>query len=152
MSFRHKRAVFPHSRAMAALVQAFAHQNLDKAFELYCQLQQDSAGAAAVTLSDRFMWQSLIEAACRKARLDIALQVHSLRIHVHELPCVAHSLPQIFETQDLLDVLSTVVAALDDILSCSLPSLHPFCTPLPCCSYCARAFILLLQKSKFKLN
>lgn len=76
--FRHKRAVFPHSRAMAALVQAFANQNLDKAFELYCQLQQDSAGAAAVTLSDRFMWQSLIEASCRKSRLDIALQVWSL--------------------------------------------------------------------------
>ena len=72
---RHKGAVFPHSRAMAALVQAFCYQDLDKAFDLYSQLQQDSAGAAAVTLSDRFMWQSLIEAACRKSQLDRALQV-----------------------------------------------------------------------------
>lgn len=72
---RYKRAVFPHSRAIAALVQVFSNHDLDKAFELYCQLRQDSAGAAAVTLSDRFMWQSLIEAACRKHRVDIALQV-----------------------------------------------------------------------------
>lgn len=61
---------------MAALVQAFCTKDLAKAFDLYCQLQQDSAGAAAVTLSDRFMWQSLIETACRKCRLDLALQVY----------------------------------------------------------------------------
>ena len=60
---------------MAALVQAFSSQDLEKAFDLYCQLRQDSAGAAAVTLSDRFMWQSLIEVACRKYRVDLALQV-----------------------------------------------------------------------------
>lgn len=72
---RYKHAVFPHSRAIAALVQAFANQDLEKAFDLYCQLRQDSMGAAAVTLSDRFMWQSLIEAACRKSRLSMALQV-----------------------------------------------------------------------------
>ena len=68
--------MIPHARAMAALVQAFADWGkLDQAFMLYCELQRDSVGASAVTLSDRGMWQSLIETACRKKQLPLALQV-----------------------------------------------------------------------------
>lgn len=77
MFCRHKRAVFPHARAMAALVQTFAlERDLDTAFQLYRQLQRDSVGAAAVTLSDRCMWQALIEVACRKQELPLALEVN----------------------------------------------------------------------------
>ena len=72
---RNKKAVFPHARAMAALVQAFAATDLDQAMRLYGELQKDSVGVAAVTLSNRYMWQSLIEAACRMGRMDIALKV-----------------------------------------------------------------------------
>lgn len=72
---RNQKAVFPHARAMAALVQAYASEDLDQALHLYGQLQQDSVGVAAVTLSNRYMWQSLIEAACRKDKLDTALEV-----------------------------------------------------------------------------
>jgi hypothetical protein len=67
--------VFPHAHAVASLVQAFAHGNLDKAFTLYQELQRDSDEASAVTLSNRFMWQSLIESACRNRCLPLALQV-----------------------------------------------------------------------------
>ena len=67
--------MFPHARAMAALVQAYATEDLDQALDLYIQLQQDSVGIAAVTLSNRYMWQCLIEAACWKKRLDVALKV-----------------------------------------------------------------------------
>ena len=68
--------MIPHARAMAALVHAFAYLGeLDRAFMLYNELQRDSVGASAVTLSDRSMWQSLIETACRKKQLPLALKV-----------------------------------------------------------------------------
>ena len=68
--------MIPHARAMAALVQAFAYLGeLERAFMLYRELQRDSVGASAVTLSDRGMWQSLIETACRKKQLPLALKV-----------------------------------------------------------------------------
>ena len=35
---------------------------------------RDPAGAARLTLSDRHMWQSLLEACCRKGRITAALQ------------------------------------------------------------------------------
>lgn len=73
---RRRRAVFPQARAMAALVQAFAaKEDLTTAFMLYRELQRDSVGAAAVTLSNRYMWQALIEVSCRKQQLPRALQV-----------------------------------------------------------------------------
>ena len=68
----------PHAKAMAALVQAHATDDLDQALDLYAQLQQDSVGVAAVTMSNRYMWQSLIEAACRQRRLVVALRVSFL--------------------------------------------------------------------------
>ena len=36
---------------------------------------RDPAGAQALTMSDRFMWQSLMEVCCRKGRIAMALQV-----------------------------------------------------------------------------
>ena len=39
------------------------------------QVGRDPAGAQALTMSDRFMWQSLMEVCCRKGRIAMALQV-----------------------------------------------------------------------------
>ena len=39
------------------------------------QVGRDPAGAQALTMSDRFMWQSLMEVCCRKGRVAMALQV-----------------------------------------------------------------------------
>ena len=75
---RNKRAVTPHARAMSALVQAYAATDLKQALHLYSELQKDSVGVAAVTLSNRYMWQSLIEAACRNHQLSAALRVRSI--------------------------------------------------------------------------
>jgi len=42
---------------------------------LYQQLQRDKRGLPGLTQSNRRMWESTIEAACRAGRMDWALQV-----------------------------------------------------------------------------
>ena len=68
--------LIPQPAAIAALVTAMACKGrLEEALQLLRQLQQDPAGLAATTLSARTMWQSLIECACRRWRIDTALEV-----------------------------------------------------------------------------
>ena len=69
--------LIPQPAAIAALVTALACRGrLEEALQVFGQLQQDPAGLASVTLGhSRNMWQSLIEVACRRWRIDTALEV-----------------------------------------------------------------------------
>jgi hypothetical protein len=42
---------------------------------MFAQVERDPVGAQALTMSDRTMWQSLMELCCRKGRTADALQV-----------------------------------------------------------------------------
>lgn len=69
--------LIPQPAAIAALVTALACRGrLEEALQVFGQLQQDPAGLASTTLgTSRNMWQSLIEVACRRWCIDIALKV-----------------------------------------------------------------------------
>ena len=71
--------LIPQSAAIAALVSALACRGrLEEALQVFRQLQQDTVGLASTTLgTGRTMWQSLIEVACRRWRIDTALEVNS---------------------------------------------------------------------------
>ena len=74
----------PQPAALAALVTAFACRGrLKEALKIFRQLQQDPEGLASTTLgTSRTMWQSLIEVACRRCRVDLALEVRSLTLEL----------------------------------------------------------------------
>ncbi|KAL0019221.1 hypothetical protein WJX77_010459 [Trebouxia sp. C0004] len=71
-----QKPVFPSIGATAALVHAFAIvDDIHQCDRLYQQLQRDKRGLPGLTQSNRRMWESTIEAACRAGRTDWALQV-----------------------------------------------------------------------------
>ncbi|KAL4457635.1 hypothetical protein ABPG75_012500 [Micractinium tetrahymenae] len=71
------RAQLPDAEALAALVQAFAAAgDLRSAAKYYKQLRRSGrSGLAAVSVSQRRMWELLIESYCRQNKVRQALQV-----------------------------------------------------------------------------
>ena len=79
------------------------------------QVERDPVGAQVLTMSDRTMWQSLMELCCRKGRTADALQVtqrESLSLHYGSALLLTRLVPAIQEK-----LLSCLV---EQVVSCAV--------------------------------